>query len=435
MLKGGAREIQPRGRRRTDYRQTTSGVMMAGKRWGNALAPILSVASQGIGVGQLILLLARVGANDATDVYLYLFNMGMLPTQIVTVGVVFPMLLNRERITARLARLIRRWIPFVGSGFVLLAAFWMALNGRLEELLLPIVAASVVNAFLQARVWIRAIGAEAAGDPNWISGIAIPANVLAVGALLLPLPTPELLIFAMVSALAVANLGLLVFMTVRKVGDKSFSELPVSRLQGSRAETWFLTKAGVSYGGLAVIQSMAVLLPPAVLTILSVAAKIVASLVATFVNAVMPRVIHRESSSLRPSMRFLSFLYIGAAVVGAGIVGFAAVFGGELLLPAVCVALWVVGAVANSVAQRTAYRFLPPNASRITISIVPIVAVLTVASTLSPNFQLATLLCAYAAVDASTGALLLAALKEKLNAVVAGMAVIAISCLWVLSLL
>ncbi len=399
----------------------------------HSLAPGLSVVSQGIGVVQLVLLLFRVGANDQTDIYLYLFNMGMLPTQIVVVGVLFPMLLNRERATRTLARLVRRWVPFAGALFVLLASAWMAINGRLAASLAPIVAASLVNAFLQACIWARAVAAEAIGDPNWISGVAIPANALAVVALLIPFPDGASVV-AMVSALAVGNLTLLGVMRMRSVGDAAFVDLPESRVVGSRAEVWFLTKAAVSYGGLALIQSMAVVLPPAMLTLLSVAAKIVASLVATFVNAVMPRIVHQDSKSPLPSMRFLAWLYIGGVVVGLGLTGSVLAYDRQLALMAVCVALWILGAVSNAVAQRTAYRFLRPNASRITIFVVPMIAGLAILSSFKPTFDLATLLCAYAAVDATTGAVLLIALRSYRNAVVASSIVVLIAFMWAWSL-
>lgn len=401
---------------------------------GRSVAPILSIVSQGVGVAQLILLLIRVGANDATDAYLYLFNMGMLPTQIIVVGLLFPMLLNRERITKRLATHIRRWTPLAGSAFVVLASCWMWANGRLDPALAPIVVASVVNAFLQACLWIRAVSAEAMGDPNWISGIAIPANALAAFTLLLPLPD-EVIVWAMVIALAVGNGALLVVMRVRQVGNVAFDLLPTERALGSRAELWFLTKAGVSYGGLAVIQSLAVLLPPAMLTLLSVAAKIVASLVATFVNAVMPRMVHQTANSIRPSMSFLSWLFAGAGILGALLIAGASLYDPELTLVSVCVSLWILGAISNAVAQRSAYRFLPANASRATITVVPVIAGLTLVAALAPTFQLATLICAYAAVDAVTGAILLWTLRARANAVIASAIAVLILAAGVLSLL
>ena len=60
--------------------------------------PALSLTSQAAGAVQLVLILVRVGSNRSTDAYFYLWSLGMLPTQILCVGVMYPLLLNRERI-------------------------------------------------------------------------------------------------------------------------------------------------------------------------------------------------------------------------------------------------------------------------------------------------------------------------------------------------
>lgn len=397
------------------------------------LAPGISVASQLVGIIQLLLLLLRVGANDATDAYIYLFNMGMLPTQILTVGVVFPMLLNTDRLTRRAAAWAKYVVPLLSMISVVLASTWIWSNGRLGTQLIPIVCASALNAYFQACVWSRAIGAEAGGDATWISGIAIPANVLAVIALCLPLSGIQL-VTAMVTGLTVGNAALLVAMRARRVGDASIRDLPDARPPRSRAELWFLTKSIVGYGGLAAIQSLAVLLPPSTLTFLAVAAKLVAAIVATFVNAVLPRFVHQRSDELQPAMRFLVWLYVGTAGIGAAVIVGTWASYPAMMLSGVTVALWLVGAVANAVAQRAAFRFLPPSASRATLIVLPAIALLSVASSLSPNFSVGTLLCAYAVIDAATASLLLLALRQQRLAFVSMVVVALIASLWIYEL-
>ncbi|WP_345752738.1 hypothetical protein [Microbacterium rhizophilus] len=404
------------------------------KNWAHSLAPLLSITSQGIGVAQLALLLWRIGPNQHTDAYLYLFNMGMLPTQIVIVGVVFPMLLNRDRISKRQATVVRHSVPLLACIFVVGACAWLWMNERLDTAMIPLVLASIANAFVQSKLWFRAVAAEAGGDPNWISGIAIPANSLAVVALLLPLQKADL-ILAMIVALVLGNGVLLATMWKHRIGDRTLDELPHARTPGSRAEGWFLTKAGVSYGGLAIIQSMAVILPPAMLTLLSVAAKIVASLVATFVNAIMPRIVHQASTSLEPSMRFLSWLYAGAVAAAAALIAAAWWLRPDLISLAMCVGLWLAGSASNAVGQRAAYRFLPANVSRITILVVPLITVLTVISATVETFQLITLICAYAAVDAITGAVLLVRMRQRRNASIALTVIVLLGVMWTWSLI
>ena len=74
-------------------------------------APAMSIASQGVGVLQLGLLLLRAGANEATDAYYYLFNMGMLSISGIVVGVVYPSLLNQQRLSRSDLRRLRNLVP------------------------------------------------------------------------------------------------------------------------------------------------------------------------------------------------------------------------------------------------------------------------------------------------------------------------------------
>ncbi|KAF2413430.1 hypothetical protein B1729_09935 [Microbacterium sp. B35-04] len=395
---------------------------------------MLSIASQGIGVLQLLTLLARVGANETTDAYLYLFNMGMLPTQIIVVGVLFPMLLNKHKMTSRLAERIRVSTPVLAIVLVGAGTFWMWLNGRMESTLFPVVLAVAINAFFQSCVWIRAVSAEAIGDPRWMAAVALPSNALALVVLLLPIPG-DYLVTSMVAALALGNIALLITQTVRGVGTQSWTTLSRDPNAKSLGAGWFLTKAGVGYGGLAVIQSLAVALPPSALTILSVATKIVGSVVATFVNAVMPRIVHRDTNTVRPAMRFLAFAYVGAGCIGLTLVGAAAAFRPDFLQLAAITGLWLAASVGNSVAQRAAYRFLPANASRITIVVVPAVAALAITSSFAKNFQLETLVSAYAAIDGVSAMLFLAAMSRWRVAAVAATVCLGIAGVWIASLM
>jgi hypothetical protein len=279
------------------------------------------------------------------------------------------------------------------------------------------------------------VSAEAEGSPQWVAAVALPANALATLVLLAPWPSSDVTVTAMMAALCLANAAFIALMAKKSVGREALRRLPSRPERRHAAHWWFLTKSFVSYGGLMVVQSLALILPPAVLTLLSLPMKIVGSVSATFVNAIMPRLVHQNTDSPAAARKFLRQL---AALIGG--VAIAGSIGGYLAFPqyfttVVIVALWLVASASSSVAQRMTFRFLPPSASRVTIVVVPVIVVAVALSTQSGGFGLVALLCAYALVDASSSFLLLLSLGDKLMAWVSGLITLGLSGIWIGSLL
>jgi hypothetical protein len=184
-----------------------------------------------------------------------------------------------------------------------------------------------------------------------------------------------------------------------------------------------------------IVQSISLVLPPATLTLLTLPQKIVGSVAATFVNAVMPVLVHQTTESpdgARKFMRVLALVLGPLGAIGVVVIGFTAP---RFVLPALIVALWLVASGSAAVAQRWAFRFLPPSTSRVTIVVVPLIVVAVALSTLSDGFNIIVLLCAYAAVDAATSFLLLATLRDRAMAGLTGMITLALASIWILSLL
>ena len=395
--------------------------------------PALSLASQAIGLVQLLALLWRAGANEATDAYFYLFNIGMLPIQILIVGVMYPLLINAERLTRRGIRRIHWGVPALSIALMVGGSAYLYINGRLSAELWPLAGAALVNAFIQARLWFRGVTAEAGGDPRWNAAIALPANALATLSLLIPFGSPATTVTVMVSALVIGNAALLVVAAYYKVGDHLVAAAP-EVAEGRGGVYWFFTKASTGYVGLIILQSLAVLLPPSAVTLLNVAVKIVGSIAATFVNAVMPQIIHHQTESIDASKKFLRGLVGLLALISTVAVCGVSLVDNSLLVPAICVGLWVVASASAAVGQRMSFRFLPPSASRVTLIAVPIVVALALASSLSPGFQLVILLCAYASVDGSTAALLLFTLKDRLMAWTLTVTCLALAAIWIVTI-
>jgi hypothetical protein len=396
--------------------------------------PALSLGSQLIGLIQLALLLWRAGANESTDAYFYLFNIGMLPIQVLIVGVMYPLLLNNERITRRGIRRVRQGAPVISLLLMVGGAAYLYLNDRLSSALWPMAIAALINAFVQAHLWFRGVTAEAGGNPRWNAAIALPANALAAISLLIPFDSPTTSVTVMVLALVLGNVALLAIAAKMRLGDDVVESAPESSPRRTGAY-WFLTKASVGYIGLVVLQSLAVQLPPSAVTLLNIGVKIVGSTASTFVNAVMPRIIHHRTDSMEPSRRFLRWLVAILGGMSIFVIGLTWALYPALLVTAICVGLWVIASSSSAIAQRMSFRFLRPNASRVTLIAVPAVVLLALASSSSPGFQLVVILCAYAAVDGATATLLLFALRDRLMSWILLGTCLALATLWTIALL
>jgi hypothetical protein len=392
-------------------------------------APVVSAASQGIGVVQLLLILARAGTNNATDAYFYLFNLGLVPVNCIVVGTMYPSLLNSHRISRAGLVGIRRAAPLLCAAFVLGGALWLSWHGRLTGSLYPLVALSVLNAVLQARLWFRAVAAEAGGNALWIAGVALPANAAAVAALAAPWHSAELAMSTMVAGLIVGNAVLLVVMARRRVGSAVIDAAPPVG-SGGGGSWWFLTLSSSEYLAQMVLQSLAVLLPASGVSLLNIANKIVNSVSGTFVNATMPILVHQDTDSPAAARRFLRIVAVAVAVGGIVLALGTGLLRRELLVPAIVVAIWLVCSSASAIAARMSYRFLGPTASSRTIGVVVGVVVLAALSAHGAHFTLTMLLCAYAAIDGAAAMLLLWPLRDRLMSMVLCGALAWIGALW-----
>lgn len=387
----------------------------------------LSVASQAVGVIQLIALIWRShGATVATDAYLYLFSLGLLPTQVLTVGVLYPMLMNRARISAGGERRIAVTVPFLSAVAVTAGAGFLESRGRLGADLVPAVVLLASNAIIQASIWRRCIAATAGGTPEWEASLALPANLAATLALLLPWTDSTATVTAMVAALLLGNVAFLGALIRQGTGRSLLDSLPAVGDPHRSAAWWFAAKSMSSYGGLTILQSLAVLLPASAVTLLSVAVKIASSTSAVLINAVMPRLVHQGVDSASAGRSFLRWITLLLASVGSLAVAATAGLHPQALLGVWVLALWLLASAAAATAQRMAYRFLAPNASRVTILAVLTVVALALATSRSSNVDLVSVLCAYALLDALVATTLLWKLADRVAAAFGGVITIGI---------
>lgn len=398
---------------------------------GYSTGPLLSLISQGIGLIQLLLLVSRAGADEVTDAYFYLFNMGMLPIQILIVGIMYPRLLNASRITPAGIRVIGIGTPLLSVALVGTGALWMASQGRWDPGIAAISALCALNAFVQAIVWFFAVSAEAGGSATWIAAVALPANILATIVLLFPWKTSLAATAAMLASLVVGNIAMAVTMGAHHVGKETRARLSEGDASHERTNGtgWFFSKAVAGYAGQAVLQTVAITLAPSAVTVLNIAVKVVGAVSATLVNSIMPKLVHQGTETPDAGRRFLNVLlaFLGGGSLLLTVVS--AIWVPEFVIEVLAVSVWVVVAAAAAVAQRMAFRFLKPSASA--VSIVVIVAIVAIAVTLSgtPGFPLLFLLVCYINLDGATAAILLWALNDKLQSI--AISAILILTIWI----
>ena len=201
---------------------------------------------------------------------------------------------------------------------------------------------------------------------------------------------------SMTCGLVVGNAGLLIFMALRRIGDSVVDSAP-DHTETRGTSLWFLSLASIAFLGQTLLQSFAVLLPASSITLLNVGYKIVGSVSATFVNAIMPMIVHQGTDSSRSARRFLRIVIVAVAAAGAVLVVAVWIVRPYLLVPAVVIAIWLTTSAAAAVAARMSYRFLAPHASVRTIGVVIAIVALTAFSSAYQGFSLTVILCAYAA--------------------------------------
>ena len=104
----------------------------------------------------------------------------------------------------------------------------------------------------------------------------------------------------------------------------------------------------------------------------------------------------------------------------------------QFTVEAVVVAVWMVGSGAAAVAQRMGFRFLPAqDVAKRQIASAVVVVPLALLSAWDEHFTLTVLLCAYAAIDVLTGALLLWPLKDRRMGAVLAAGAAALAATWI----
>jgi hypothetical protein len=392
-------------------RLTAAATRASRRHVGLLAAPVVSITSQGIGLLQIVLLTRAGGAGVATDAYFFLFNIALLPIQVLLVGVYYPTLLNGGDAHGRMVNWLRLGVPVVSMACVGGGALWLRHVGKLPSELFPLAWLLAWNGLLSALLWFRCLTLAAEGHAAWLSGVALPANIVAALVIVDPWGTPAHRASAMVAGLVFGNAMLFAYMIVKRVGEAA-SIAPSSLSTASGGAGWFFAKSTTGYASGNVIQALAALLPATAVTVVSVMTRIVGSISATGVNAIMPRIIHRNSDSIDSASSFMRLvaLILGGPFLLGVLVASLATFDNRIYV--VLTVAWLFAASMNAIAQRMTYRFLSPSASIMSIASAMVIVGALCAVSGTPWFGLQILLAGSIALEAIPAICLSVTLSE-----------------------
>jgi hypothetical protein len=377
------------------------------------MTPLLAATSQALGLVQIALLLHGYSANSSSDVYFFLFAVGMFPIQTVISGVLYPRWLRRnspkQEITA-----FDIGLAFGSAILVLAGAGYLSIIGRTPSTLFPIAAILAGNTAISAIVWIFTMVKASTGNPRLNAAVALPANCGACVALMISWVEPlSLRTVAMCLGLLTGNIAMLVLLQLKtrfrwviKV-RRSHSEPDAGRRPESR-DAALVGKSFAGYGAGMALQMCVATLPPSSLTLFNVASRCVASVVGSGVNTVLPRLVHIRSEAPTEIIRLIRLVLLsGFVLMLFSPMAFFFRGSAQTIVIGVVAVAWTCSAAVNASAQRAAYRYLGTSSLWVTAGVALTLGLSAVVLTLAGNAQLLTIFVLLVALEALPGAYLL----------------------------
>jgi hypothetical protein len=383
-------------------------------------APVLSIGSQGLGVVQLALLLSQGGATASADAYFYLLTLGVTPTLVLTVGVLYPSLLNSRTLDdgrARWTRLLSFGLSVTSVAF---GTLWVHANRPETAYLAPIAIGLAANAAVQSQSYYFAVCADAIGRPKWTACLALPANALACIVLIPRWPSSGMATAVMVSALVAGNTAFLLGARKSDVRLSLNATDSGTASARSRYPYWFLIRAVSGNLAQVVVGSLAVALAASAVTIINVVGKVVGSLGVTITGALLTKMIHRTSAGRDQALSFVRWTTTAVVLAATPLVLIGTVAAEQNVLLVLVSITWLAASPAATVASRLSYRHLPPRASIRTVGATWSILAWTVALFACGAGSSTILVASLGLLDALVAGVLFAAMRMRKHALLAG---------------
>ena len=385
------------GRHRRKAGPTSAPVL---RRAGSAT--VLGGMSQGLGLVQYVILLAGGGGGRASDAFVYMSALGMLPTQIVTVGVLLPMLMRGTHLSVGRWRVLTACLGLSSGALAMAGAAYFAVGGGDSDGIAAIAAVVAVNSVAQSFIWLRGVVVAAAGRASVLSAATLASSVAACVSLLAVLGSGSTTsVLAMAVGVTVGSVATAIVVAPRTGVRDQLPEIDGARAVPRGDVAWFGVKAASGYGAGIALQTVASTLPPSSLTALAVLAKVVAGLSTIVTNSVLPVLVNRTSSDGRAATRYaFAVSSIGAVMTGATIVlwrvGIVPGAAGHWVLIGIA---WTIAGAVSATVQRVAERFHAASVSVMSVATSVLIPVATIVLAATGGITLSQVLVAYVALE------------------------------------
>lgn len=386
------------GRRGPERDELHPSVLRALFHFGGPSA--LAALAQGLGLVQLIIL-AGGGLDRQTDAFFFLATWILLPGQMLTSGMLYPVWLRGQSLTPRSERFWRFAVPVFSAAAALIAgSLFVALAEGYPGLWIDVCLAAAWGA-VAAVVMNRTMRASSSGDPTWLAGSNIIPNALGCVALVLSAgstggPGPVTSVLAAQVAGNLLFLGSTWSRTSPHLVPADGAAVPVLRGAGG----WFFLQAVVGYGAILALQTQAASLAAAALSIIGLISRVTAALNNLVTNAVLPRLIHTGASSGRSAVVYVTRVsQAGIAVSPFLAIAMLCGLDPDVVVAASVVAAWFCACTVNIGMKRLAARELDPRISVLSAGLNLAVPLVVLAVTVAGHLSVAIVLIALVMLD------------------------------------
>ena len=360
----------------------------------------LSLISQLLGVLQIVTLITKVGPGRETDIYFYIFAIGLVFPQIFIDGFISPALVNQRISLESIKKILILCLILI-----LICNFLAYLKIRTQEnnLVIYTIIVLMLNSFVQFINWFYVSVKAVFGIPFFKSGMFIPANSFGIIMLIMSSKSSYQNVLNMCLGLLFGNLAFLFVIKLKAPLPSKDKGILVVNFSGNYY--WLLVKSTCSYLGILGIQTLAFDLKTSTITLLAIPGKIVSGFTSIFINSMLPFHVNVSVfNELKMKTTIWKYLVFSTLISISSIILFYFFFS-EYLLITIITSIWLVSSVGSAFAQVILSKKLPPRA--VIFSILPIVFIFVLLSTILEYRQIDVLVLfiAFALIDALSAAI------------------------------
>ncbi|NKY64415.1 hypothetical protein RVF83_11075 [Gordonia rubripertincta] len=275
---------------------------------------------------------------------------------------------------------------------------------------------SLLTAPLATVGFAMALRAASAGRPMLLASLTLPTSVLACALMPWFLSSESAKSIILSLCMFLGNVCFVAIAVLTERVSLFGGRNTVSLRQHLTSESaWFAARSGAGYSTGVILQTVASALPASALSMLSFSAKFVAGVVAVGVNAVLPRLVHRDRADTSGAfiiIRYVVGLCLLAEAVTAAVSLAWRPDGGAYLPLMPLVIAWAAAASINACVQRVALKSLAASSSKLTIMACACVSGLAFILSASGELNVFLLALLFIVLEISSALLLLLSMRQ-----------------------